>query len=52
MSYKIDIMIINNLNNNPALDFLPGLSGSFAKPAAENPTETIMECIAFKKIFL
>ena len=28
---------------NPALGFLPGLLGSFAKPAAENPTVAIME---------
>lgn len=27
----------------PAPDFLPGLVGSFAKPAAENPTVAIME---------
>ena len=30
-------------NNNPTPDFLPGLVGSFAKPAAENPTVAIME---------
>ncbi len=30
-------------SNNPAPDFLPGLVGSFAKPAAENPTVAIME---------
>lgn len=30
-------------NQNPAPDFLPGLVGSFAKPAAENPTVAIME---------
>lgn len=37
-------MSIDNLTNshqNP--DFLPGLLGSFAKPAAENPTVAIME---------
>lgn len=30
-------------NQNPAPDFLLGLVGSFAKPAAENPTVAIME---------
>ena len=29
--------------HNPTPDFLPGLVGSFAKPAAENPTVAIME---------
>ena len=34
----------NDLKNyNPTPDFLPGLVGSFAKPAAENPTVAIME---------
>lgn len=38
----------NDLKNyNPTPDFLPGLVGSFAKPAAENPTVAIMEA-AFK----
>ena len=37
-------MSINDLKNYaPASDFLPGLLGSFAKPAAENPTVAIME---------
>lgn len=30
-------------NQNPVPDFLPGLVGSFAMPAAENPTVAIME---------
>lgn len=30
-------------NASMAKDFLPGLLGSFSKPAAENPTTTIME---------
>jgi shikimate dehydrogenase len=30
-------------NNTENYDFLPGLVGSFAKPAAENPTVAIME---------
>lgn len=41
-------MSINDLmNREPAPDFLPGLVGSFAEPAAENPTVAIMEA-AFK----
>ncbi len=37
-------MIINHLGLCDATpDFLPGLVGSFAKPAAENPTVAIME---------
>lgn len=41
-------MIVNDLKNyDPAPDFLPGLLGSFAEPAAENPTVAIMEA-AFK----
>ena len=41
-------MSINDLKNyTPAPDFLPGLVGSFAKPASENPTVAIMEA-AFK----
>lgn len=41
-------MSINDLKEHvPAPDFLPGLVGSFAKPAAENPTVAIMEA-AFK----
>ena len=41
-------MSINDLKNyNPTPDFLPELVGSFAKPAAENPTVAIMEA-AFK----
>ncbi len=36
-------MSIDNMNNRFAPDFLPGLVGSFAKPAAENPTVAIME---------
>ena len=36
-------MSINDLKNyTPAPDFLPGLVGSFAKPASENPTVAIM----------
>lgn len=42
--YNYPVMSINDLKNyNPAPDFLPGLVGSFAKPAAENPTVSIME---------
>lgn len=41
-------MSIKDSRNNTAIpDFLPGLVGSFAKPAAENPTVAIMEA-AFK----
>ena len=41
-------MSINSLRNyEPTPDFLPELVGSFAKPAAENPTVAIMEA-AFK----
>lgn len=41
-------MSIKDSRNNTAVpDFLPGLVGSFAKPAAENPTVAIMEA-AFK----
>lgn len=36
-------MSTNKENINPAPDFLPGLLGSFAKPASENPTVAIME---------
>ena len=46
--YNYPIMSINDLKNyNPTPDFLPELVGSFAKPAAENPTVAIMEA-AFK----
>ena len=46
--YNYPIMSINDLKNyTPAPDFLPGLVGSFAKPASENPTVAIMEA-AFK----
>lgn len=42
--YNYPVMSINDLKNyNPAPDFLPRLVGSFAKPAAENPTVAIME---------
>lgn len=42
--YNYPVMSINDLKNyNPAPDFLPELVGSFAKPAAENPTVAIME---------
>lgn len=41
---KDSMMIINDLKKDaPAIDFLPELVGSFAKPAAENPTVAIME---------
>ena len=37
-------MSINDLRDYTSIpDFLPGLLGSFAKPAAENPTVAIME---------
>lgn len=42
--HNYPIMSIDDLKNYaPASDFLPGLLGSFAKPAAENPTVAIME---------
>lgn len=42
--HNYPVMSINDLKNyDQTPNFLPGLVGSFAKPAAENPTVAIME---------